>query len=527
MRAIQGERLTKSERAFFVTVAGGREPPTKPVKEAWVIAGRRSGKDSAVSGAACHIAASFNPKGILRPGERATCACCAVDRSQAAILHRYISAYFREIPALKAMIRRETAQGLELKNGVDILVTTSDFRAVRGRSYLLCVMDEIAFFRDVDSSTNPDREIYRGLVPGMTTIPQSLLIGITSPFKRSGLAYERWQKYFGKNDDRILVIHAPTTALNPTLDEAEIAAALADDNLAARSDFYAEWRDDLAGYIPRDVLERCVERGAMVRPYERGRRYFAFLDAAEGLNANGDSFAAAIAHSQRDRDTDLVVLDWLQEWRPPFNPAEIVRAISGVLDEYGLHEIAGDHHAAGFVINELQKCNKRLADCELSKSDLYLEVLPRFSAGRVRLTDSDRLIGQLCALERRALSGGHDRVDHARGSHDDLANAAAGALWYASRRRGITSISADVKAWAGVPQRGSLENPGWRPLGRYRRAPTVVPSAAQPSFEPSIAVAPNAAAGAICHSELFCPEPQGDFPRSPAVSITSPNERIV
>jgi hypothetical protein len=102
------------------------------------------------------------------------------------------------------------------------------------------------------------------------------------------------------------------------------------------------------------------------------------------LSAHGDSFAAPIAHSQRDGDTDLVVLDWLMEWRPPLNPAEIVRTISGVLDEYHLHEITGDHHAAGFVINELDKCNKRLTDCELSKSDLYLEILPRFSAGRVR-----------------------------------------------------------------------------------------------------------------------------------------------
>jgi hypothetical protein len=139
------------------------------------------------------------------------------------------------------------------------------------------------------------------------------------------------------------------------------------------------------------------------------------------------------------------VLDWLQEWRPPFNPADIVRAISSVLDEYHLAEIAGDHHAAGFVINELSKCNKRLVDCPLSKSDLYLEILPRFSAGRVRLVDSDRLVNQLCSLERRALSGGHDKVDHGRGSHDDLANAAAGALWCASRKRGIIHISDEVK----------------------------------------------------------------------------------
>lgn len=39
-----------------------------------------------------------------------------------------------------------------------------------------------------------------------------------------------------------------------------------------------------------------------------------------------------------------------------------------------------------------------------------------------------RLVGQLAGLERRATSGGRDRIDHAPGEHDDLANSAAGAL---------------------------------------------------------------------------------------------------
>jgi hypothetical protein len=272
LKAAQGQPLSESERAFFASVAGGRSPPNKPVKELFCISGRRSGKDSVASGIAAHMAGSFQSNGLLRPGERATIACCAVDRTTSAILHRYISAYFREIPSLKALISRETSEGLELKNGVDIVIATSDFRAVRGRSYLLCVMDELAFFRDEDSSTNPDKEIYRSLAPGMTTIPQSLLIGITSPFKRSGLAYDRWAKYFGKDDPRVLVIRAPTACLNPSIDESEIAAAMQDDPLAARSDFYAEWRDDLAGYIPRELLSRCVDPGVMVRPYERGRK---------------------------------------------------------------------------------------------------------------------------------------------------------------------------------------------------------------------------------------------------------------
>jgi hypothetical protein len=36
-------------------------------------------------------------------------------------------------------------------------------------------------------------------------------------------------------------------------------------------------------------------------------------------------------------------------------------------------------------------------------------------------------VGQLCGLERRVSRAGKDSIDHARGGHDDLANAVAGA----------------------------------------------------------------------------------------------------
>ena len=39
-----------------------------------------------------------------------------------------------------------------------------------------------------------------------------------------------------------------------------------------------------------------------------------------------------------------------------------------------------------------------------------------------------RLINQLCGLERRTSRAGKDSITHAPGAHDDVANAAAGAL---------------------------------------------------------------------------------------------------
>jgi hypothetical protein len=44
------------------------------------------------------------------------------------------------------------------------------------------------------------------------------------------------------------------------------------------------------------------------------------------------------------------------------------------------------------------------------------------------LLDNDRLVNQLCALERKVAGSGRDRIDHAPGSHDDVANSVAGVL---------------------------------------------------------------------------------------------------
>jgi hypothetical protein len=68
-----------------------------------------------------------------------------------------------------------------------------------------------------------------------------------------------------------------------------------------------------------------------------------------------------------------------------------------------------------------------------SKNEIYLEVLPLFTSGAIELLDIPQLRTQLLLLERRPRSGGRDTVDHPRGAHDDLCNAACGALRLASK----------------------------------------------------------------------------------------------
>jgi hypothetical protein len=72
---------------------------------------------------------------------------------------------------------------------------------------------------------------------------------------------------------------------------------------------------------------------------------------------------------------------------------------------------------------------------ERAKADLYRDALPIFNSRQVRLLDDRTLVGQLCALERSTGPSGRDKIDHPRGAHDDLCNAACGAICLATQKR--------------------------------------------------------------------------------------------
>jgi hypothetical protein len=83
----------------------------------------------------------------------------------------------------------------------------------------------------------------------------------------------------------------------------------------------------------------------------------------------------------------------------------------------------------------------RYAYSERDRSQIYVEALPLLTSGRARLIDNKRLALQFASLERRTSPGGRDRIDHGLNGHDDLCNAAAGALVEAATGRKPMMIS--------------------------------------------------------------------------------------
>jgi hypothetical protein len=240
--------LDEEEARFFDIVAGGRPLPRRRVRELVIAAGRRAGKDAITAAIAAYFAMTFRPDGRVRAGERPLILLLAADRSQARNLLRYINGLF-QIPALKSLITRETQDGFELSNGIDISVGTNDYRTVRGRAVLLCVLNELAFWTG-ENSASPDKEVYRAILPATASLgDKAMIVMISSVHRRSGLLYEKHAKSFGKDDPATLVITASTRQLNPTISQELIDDALAADPQSAGAEYGSIWRDDLSGYI--------------------------------------------------------------------------------------------------------------------------------------------------------------------------------------------------------------------------------------------------------------------------------------
>jgi hypothetical protein len=429
--------MDDEQLALYRRHTGRTTPPAVPFKEAALVVGRRGGKSRILALLGTYLAAFHDYEPFLAAGELATVAIIAADRKQSRSILRYVKGFLRAVPALAALVEDDTTEIITLKNRVVIEIATASFRVTRGYTFAAVLADETAFFRD-ESGANPDTEIFRALRPGLSTIPSAILLNASSPYRRAGLLWKTYQRHFGKDDARVLVLKASTAEANPKFDLAIIAEAYEEDPESAASEYGAEFRSDIADFVSRAVVEACIDPGIHERPsVAAAGQYSCFIDAAGGSGL--DSMTLAIAH----RENGMPVLDAIRERKPPFSPDDVVLEFSGLMKTYRITKAESDKWGGDWVGEAFRKQSITVAPTALPKSDIYREILPLLNAHRCSLLDHPRLVQQLCGLERRTARSGKDSIDHAPKAHDDVANAVAGALHMVGTAKQPMRISAE------------------------------------------------------------------------------------
>jgi hypothetical protein len=186
--------LTPEQQAIARKLIGQDELPSEPPRELFIGAGRRSGKTRFDSMLAVHAAAQ-DYRAKLAAGEWATVSIHAVDRRQARTAFGYCQGLIEGSTILAAEVTSMTSETIEFAHRTRVEIHTVNFRAIRGYTIALAVLDEAAYMRDETSAT-PDLELYRSLLPALATLNGRLVV-TSSLHRKTGLMWGKYREHYG------------------------------------------------------------------------------------------------------------------------------------------------------------------------------------------------------------------------------------------------------------------------------------------------------------------------------------------
>ncbi len=423
--------------------------------EGWFIYGVRSGKtDRVAAPIVVYEALCGGHEDRVRKGRPAMCFLVAQDLRLSKYALSSINAILEQIPFVAAgtahsWIVNRTADRIDLKNNVTIAVCPPTVKSIRGYDAPVAVLDEVGVWYTMQDSANPDTEVYNQITSRQSTFEFPKIVGISSPWAKHGLLYERWQQ--GTNGERILcracrragvkvcphahtaksvaastlVLHAPTAALaNPQVSRDFLKEKRQRDPLAFDREYKAVFASSVSGFLSGPALEACVDRGVVERPPEPTHVYVAALDPA----FRQDAFACAIAHVEEWRG---VVIDAVRQFKPlpglALDPAVVLADLAPLLRAYGIFTAYTDQYQLeslgqlamqhGFSLDPVQFT-------ATSKAAIYGSLQQLVAQRRLALLDHAETLQELGMLERRSLNG-RVHIQAPEGQHDDLATVIA------------------------------------------------------------------------------------------------------
>ncbi|MBZ9817279.1 hypothetical protein [Mesorhizobium sp. CA7] len=439
--AMMGEPLTDDERIIFTQLTKRHHEPLSAVEEFWGIVGRRGGKTRAMSVLSAYLSGLCDWSDVLVPGETGRLMYMSYNAKQAGIAFDYSKSIFTDLPLFAQQVEKIGADVIELKTNIGLEVRAASWRGLRGVTSIGAIFDELAFFQSEEHSANTDTEILNAIRPSLATT-SGPLIAISSPFARMGEVFQAVERDFGpKGDPLILVARGASRDFNPSLPQRVVERALLKDEAKARAEYLGEFRADLEAFVSLETVQSCIAAAlAVILPNNHRRPYWGFCDPSGG---SSDSFTMAIGHDglvDQEHGKDLIILDRVEEAKPPFKPEEIVAKFSAILKSYGCTDVWGDAYGGEWVSASFERYGIRYIRSPMTKSELFLNFLPMLNSRSIQLLDHGKLVSQLVGMQRRVTSGGREVIDHSPNAHDDVANAVAGclALIAQARRQTVT-----------------------------------------------------------------------------------------
>jgi len=429
LRLLYGLPLSKKQKAIAREALDTQDLPKGKFNEGTFICGRRSGKsDRLAANIAVYEAAAGGHEKHLTVGEQGHIALVAQDMRAARVLYGYIRAKLEDSPLLSQLILDTRKSEIDLTNGLSISIFPCSFRAPRGFSVPVAVLDELAFFRHEGAII--DKEVIDSIRPGQATFPGAKLIKISSPYSKSGALFADFATRHQRED--LLCFKATSWDMNPSIPKSFLANEKERDPEYFDREYGANFSSSISNVFDREYVEDCVQFGRHELPYISEFRYVAGVDPSGG---GPDEFALSICHKDGP-----VIQDCIRGWNST-KPADAVEEAAVLLRTYNISSVVGDRYSGEWVRQAFMKAGIRYVVSSLTSSDALLELLPLINQGSIRLLDDRVQTNQLIALERRTSRTGKDSLGHPQGLHDDRAVVLALAAILASKPAKNTSVT--------------------------------------------------------------------------------------
>jgi hypothetical protein len=418
LKSLYGLPLSQTELEIYRNGTGRQEYDATEQRKATFIAGRRSGKTGKIASAVVCFEA-FRHHG-LPPGEEAYILLLAPTIAQAKLAYHYILKYLRGSPILSKRIVKTTKYEIRLDNGIVISCCACTYDRVRGRTIIMVVCDEFAFWPDGTNAANPAEEVIAALVPGMATVSNPKLIIISTPFGKSGLL---WTQYQERSALSFPVWQVTTLEMNPTVSLSVLEEEKRENEEKYCREYLAQFTDSVNSWIVPEILDPCIVHGRRELPYVRGMSYVAALDPASRRN----DFTLAIAHRRPD---GVIVVDRLARWagkRAPLAFEQVLGEIREILQDYDINSAIGDQYYCDAIKEHLLKLG---IIYEISifgpqtRAKLYTNFKHLLVQQKIELLDNGLLLRQLRSLREEKSNRGQIDV-RPLGEEDDLAIAVA------------------------------------------------------------------------------------------------------
>lgn len=455
-----------------INVDNWQDAPGHGFNEAMLFVGRRGGKSQFVSACADFVLykllSTRNPQeryGLVE-GSPIEFTFLAQDSGGANRLYDKFKSDINTCPFLTPFIRKTpNKKDMEFvteadRNKRDVLPSikigaySCTSNAVRGPSSIFLALDEFAHFRNEIGSSSD--EVYEAAAPATMNFVnrsnnklESLILSISSPWKRQGKAYDLFKQAMDDGPSSgILGFRCSTAEMNPHTSPEYLRKKLKSASLTWKAEYGGEFLDSSESYVPSLAIDDCwdKERENITRYKDTlaYKRYFWGLD----LGTKNDATALAIGHLEFQEGRGIVlVYDYIDRMMvgegqymeaKELPPDDILKWLveanmllpcyKGATDQYGGSMLI---HLLG--INGIQNVDLVHLTTGIN-SEMYYTLKGFIDQRRVSFPNVKKFIVELKNVEAEIMGKYQIRVQapKEKGAHDDMCDAVALVAWQAN-----------------------------------------------------------------------------------------------